>query len=95
MPDTEPKPNLSAYADHELTTELRNRGASVVLFTAEDCPDWYNYADVGGKETWFAGQIKYLEDRLCEVGNEALDIYASNDGLPSIDSTDAESSDES
>jgi hypothetical protein len=87
MSDTD-KPNLSAFADHELTTELRNRGASVIMFTAEDCPEWYDYTEVGGKETWFASQIKHLEDRLSEVGNEALDIYASNDGLPSIDGAD-------
>lgn len=76
--------DLKSASVSEISAELRARGCAVVVFTPEDVPDWYDYTAEGGAESWFGRQVKHLEERLSEDGNEALDMYASYDGLPAV-----------
>ena len=82
MPNDTPKQPLEDEETLDLLQELRARGIAVAAFSPEDVPAWADYSGVGGPDAWFDSVSKRLEDRLCSIGMDTLDTFASNDGLP-------------
>lgn len=77
---------LASFDIHALAAEIRRRGAAVCVFVPEDADGVIR--DDADSVQFIARHSKHLEDRMIEIGNEALEVYAKIDGIAADDDDD-------